>query len=107
MAETWRIIYNPEGDIADLLASPSALAEGRIAGKYMLSSENLPDTLVVQGVKRRGILAGADVKIDREEARKHEIDVALSPRTGRRGAQPVGTVQLAELIASASRSFEA
>lgn len=107
MAETWRIIYNPEGDIADLLAYPSALAEGRIAGKYMLSNETLPDTLVIQGLKRKGILAGADVKIDREEARKHEIDVALSPRTGRRGAQPVGTVQLAELIAGASRSFEA
>ena len=107
MAETWRILFNPAGDIADLLAYPSALAEGRIAGKYMLSSETLPDTLVLQGVRRKGILAGADVKIDREEAKKHEIDVALSPRTGRRGAQPVGTVQLSELVAAASRSFQA
>ena len=107
MAETWRLIYNPEGDIADILAYPSALAEGRIAGKYMLSGQELPDTVVVQGVRRKGILAGADVKIDREEAAKHEIDVAISPRTGRRGAQPVGTLQLSEVIASASRKYKA
>ena len=107
MAETWRILFNPQGDVADLLAYPAALAEGRIAGKYMLSGETPPDTLVVQGVRRKGILAGADVKIDREKAAQHEIDVAVSPRTGRRGAQPVGTLQLSELTASASRKFKA
>jgi long-chain acyl-CoA synthetase len=107
VADTWRIIYNAEGDIADMLAYPSALAEGRIAGKYMLSGETLPDTVVVQGMRRKGILAGADVKIDREEAAKHEIDVAASPRAGRRGAHPVGTIQLSELISTASRKFEA
>jgi long-chain acyl-CoA synthetase len=107
VAETWRIIYNPEGDIADMLAYPSALAEGRIAGKYLLSGDSLPDSVIVQGMKRKGILAGADVRIDRDEAAKHEIDVASSPRTGRRGAQPVGTIQLSELTATASRKFQA
>jgi long-chain acyl-CoA synthetase len=51
-SDRWRYIFNPDGDAADLLAYPSALVEGRIAGKYLLSREKLPDTVVVQGVKK-------------------------------------------------------
>ncbi len=103
----WRLLFNPEGDVADVLAYASALAEGRIAGKYMLSGEAMPNTIVVQSVKRKGILAGADVKIDKDAAKKQDIDVAVSPRTGRRGAQPVGTIQLQEVLSKASRKFKA
>jgi long-chain acyl-CoA synthetase len=107
MSQAWRLLYNPEGDAADILAYPSALAEGRIGGKYMLSKDQLPDTLIIQGVKRRGIIAGADVKIDKKAADKAAVDVALAPRSGRRGAQPVDTISLSELMAGASKKFDA
>ena len=81
MAETgangkWRLIFNPQGEVSDMLAYPSALVEGRIAGKYLLSGDTLPDTVVVQGFKEKGILAGADVAADREAAER--ID-AIAP----------------------------
>lgn len=107
MSEPWRLIYKPQGDIADVYAFPASLLEGRIAGKYLLSGEKLPNTLVILGMRRRGILAGADVTINRELAEKNEIDVAVSPRSGKRGPQPVGTLQFQELVSTASRSFKA
>ena len=107
MSDGWRLVYNPKGDAADILAYPSALAEGRIGGKYMLSKDQLPDTLVVQGVKRRGIIAGADVRIDKKAAEDAGIDVARAPRSGRRGAQPVDTISLSELMANASKKHTA
>ena len=106
MAEQWRFIYKPNADIADLFAFPAALAEGRIAGKYLLSKEKLTDTLVILGMRRKGILAGADVSINKELAAVNSIDVALSPRSGKRGAQPVGTLQFQELISNAPRTFK-
>ena len=104
---TWRYIYNPEGDAADLLAYPSALVEGRIAGKYLLSTETLPDTVVVQGVKKMGILAGADIRIDRELAEKNGVEVATRPRSGRGGAKLAETVSFNELLTSSSKKFNA
>ena len=107
MAGTWRIFYNPQGDTADILAYPSALVEGRIAGKYMLSGEALPDSLVVQSVSRRGILAGADVKIDKKAARDNNMDVALASRGGRGSPQPYGSITLSQLMAKGSRKYRA
>ena len=91
MADKWRLIYNPDGDAADILAYPSALVEGRLAGKYLLSREKFPDTIIVQGVKKKGILAGADVRIDKESAKNHDIEVASYPRSGRGGAKQAGS----------------
>ena len=102
-----RLIYNPDGDAADILAYPSALVEGRLAGKYLLSREKLPDTVVVQGVKRKGILAGADVRVDKESAKDHDIEVASYPRSGRGGAKQADTVSLKELMIKSSSKFEA
>ena len=107
MSDKWRVFYNPKGDTADVLAYPSALVEGRIAGKYMLSGEELSNSLVVQNVKRRGILAGADVKIEREAARKNDIDVAYAARGGRGSPQPYGSITLSQLMAKGSRKFKA
>jgi long-chain acyl-CoA synthetase len=106
-SSTWRYIYNPDGDAADLLAYPSALVEGRIAGKYLLSTEKLPDTVVVQGVKKQGILAGADIRVDRELAEKNGVEVATRPRSGRGGAKLAETVSLGELLTSSSKKFNA
>jgi long-chain acyl-CoA synthetase len=106
-SRTWRLIKNPEGEAVDVLAYPSALIEGRIAGKYMLSNEKLPDTIVVQGFKSRGILAGADVEINREAAAKQGIGLARFPRSGRGGPKPVGTIDFSDLMKSASRKFKA
>ena len=107
MKGKWRLIFNPDGDTADLLAYPSALVEGRIAGKYLLSREELPDTIVVQGVKKKGILAGADVHVDKESAQKNDVDVATYPRSGRGGAKLADTVSFQELMVKSSRNFSA
>lgn len=103
----WRLIWNPDGDAADILAYATGLAEGRIAGKYMLSGESLPDTVVIQGVKRKGIIAGADLNVDQDAAEKQQIDVARQPRSGRSGTDPVDTISLAEVMTRASDSFKA
>ncbi|POR05472.1 acyl-CoA synthetase [Alkalispirochaeta sphaeroplastigenens] len=103
----FRLIFNPSGDAADILAYATGLAEGRIAGKYMLSKDQLPDTVVIQGVSRKGIIAGADLSVDQEAAKREEIDVARQPRSGRSGAQPVDTVSLGALMTGASDSFTA
>ena len=108
MAEqrTWRLIYNPEGDAADVVAYGAAVAEGRIAGKYQLSTTAVPDTLIVQKSTCRGIIAGADVKIDRDQATGEGIQLARAARQGRNSARAVGTLQLSELMAKSSRTFE-
>jgi len=105
--ETWRLFFNPEGDAADVVSYGSALAEGRIVGKYQLSSEQLSDSVVIQGVRKKSIVAGADVSVDREAAEDQDIDVAGAPRQGRRGAKPVGSVNLSELMAQSSAKFDA
>ena len=107
MAEKWRLVYNPDGDAADILAYPSALVEGRLAGKYLLSREKIPDTVVVQGVNKKGILAGADVRVDKQSAKDHDIDVASYPRSGRGGAKQAGTVSLKDLMIKSSSKFSA
>ena len=103
----WRFIFNPEGDAADILAYPSAIVEGRIAGKYMLSREQLPDTVVIQGVKNKGILVGADVRVDKESARLNGVDVATYPRSGRGGVRLAETISFSELMINSSSSFNA
>ncbi|MFW5995529.1 MAG: acyl-CoA synthetase, partial [Spirochaetia bacterium] len=100
--EKWRLIYNPEGDAADVVAFGAALAEGRIVGKYQLSNEELSNAVVVQTVGKKSIVAGADVAVDRKRAAQEKIDVAFAPRQGRRGAKPVGSIFLSELMSNAS-----
>jgi long-chain acyl-CoA synthetase len=105
--KTWRLIYNPEGDAADVVAYAASVAEGRIAGKYQLSNTAVPDTLIVQRSNRKGIITGADVKVDREAAAAADIQVARSPRQGRNSARAIGTLPLSEVMAKGSRSFAA
>jgi long-chain acyl-CoA synthetase len=105
--ETWRLIYNPDGDTADIVSYGASIAEGRIAGKYQLSTTLVPDTLVIQKSRELGIVAGADVVVEKELAASQKIAVARLPRQGRNGARPVGTVQLAELTSKASSKFKA
>ncbi len=104
-AKRWRLIYNPQGDAADVVAHAASVAEGRIAGKYQLSTVSVPDTLIVQRSTKRGIITGADVKVDRGAASKAGIQVAQAPRQGRNGARAVGTIPLSEVTAKGSRSF--
>ncbi len=107
MPNEWRLIYNTETDIADILAMPAAVAEGRIAGRYIMAAKATPDTVIIQKVKKRGILAGAEVTIDREEAEKRGIDVAVQPKAGRASTRPAETISLQEMMLKSSDSFEA
>lgn len=105
--ETWRLLYNPEGDVFDVPSYGASVAEGRIAGKYQLSNTLVPDSVVIQSVKRPGIVAGADVSVDRGESERYGVEVARLPRGGRNGAKSVGTIQLSELMAKSSKNYQA
>ena len=103
----WRLIYNPDGDTTDVVAHGAAVAEGRIAGKYQLSTTTVPDTVIIQRSTKLGIISGADVRVDRDAARNAGIEVAQAPRQGRNSARAVGTIPLSELMAKGSRKFDA
>ncbi len=103
----WRLIYNPEGDVADIVAYGASVAEGRIAGKYQLSNTIVPDTVIIQRSREQGIIAGADVVVDKELAAKENIKIARMARQGRNSAKPIGTIQLSDLTSKSSRNFEA
>ena len=107
MADEWRFIYNTEADIADILAMPAAVAEGKIAGRYIMAAKATPDTVIIQKVKKRGILAGAEVVIDREEAEKRGIDIAVQPKAGRASTRPAETISLQEMMLKSSDDLEA
>lgn len=107
MGDAWRLIYNPEGDAADVVSYAASVAEGRIAGKYQLSNTSVPNTVIVQRAQQPGIVIGADITPDREAARAQGIQVAQAPRLGRNSAKAIGTLSLSNLMAKASRSFTA
>jgi long-chain acyl-CoA synthetase len=109
MADTkrWRLIYNPEGDTADVVAHAAGVAEGRIAGKYQLSTIMVPDTVIVQRSAQAGIITGADVKVNKDAAAAAGIEVARSPRQGRNSARAIGTTPLSEVMRGGSRSRDA
>ena len=100
--EQWRLIYKPDGDVADVMALPGAVVEGRVAGRYLLASGAIPGTVIIQGVHRKGILAGVDVAVDPEAAAEHDVDVAYQPRGGRASLRPVETVNFEEMMLNAS-----
>lgn len=102
----WRLITNLEADVADLLALPAAIIEARIAGRYILSTQKSPQTLLIQRVKRKGMLVGADVLVDREEASKKGMDVVVQPRGGRGGLRPADTISLEELMLKSKERFK-
>ncbi len=106
MANQWRLLNNDRADAADLVAIPSAVVEGRIAGRHALASSPTPDTLIVQQLRTRAIVAGPEVTVDREEAAKRGIDIAVQPRAGRGSARPVGTVPLRDVMAGAKDTCE-
>ncbi|HSW35688.1 MAG TPA: AMP-binding protein, partial [Candidatus Limnocylindrales bacterium] len=88
-------------DVGDLLALPAAIAEGKIAGKF-LGSKRPPNTLIVQGVGKKGVICGADVFVRQEEAQSEGIDVAKRSRSGRAGATPFGAINFQKFIGQES-----
>lgn len=93
----WRFMFRPETDAADLLAMPAAVAEGKITGKF-LGSKPPPNTLLIQGVNKKGVICGADVYVRSEGAAEEEMDVARRPRTGRGGTAPLGAVHYRKFV---------
>lgn len=103
--EQWRLIFKPNGDVADVMALPGAVVEGQVAGRYLLASGAIPGTVIIQGVLRKGILAGVDVAVDTQAAAEHDVDVAYQPRGGRASLRPVETVNFEEMMLNASDEF--
>jgi len=103
--EQWRLIFKPNGDVADVMALPGAVVEGRVAGRYLLASGAIPGTVIIQGVHRKGILAGVDVAVDTQAAAEHDVDVAYQPRGGRASLRPAETVNFEEMMLNASDEF--
>jgi len=104
--KNWRLIFKPQGDVADIMALPGSVVEGRIAGRYLLSNTRFQSTVIIQGVNKKGFLAGVDVSVDKEAAEKYQIDVAYQPRSGRSGLYPAGTISFDEMVLKASDRFE-
>ncbi len=107
MANEWRLLFNPNADTADLLALPTAVAEGKIAGRYMLAAKSAPETIIIQHVKKRGVVVGSEVFVDRAEAEKAGIEVVVQPHAGRGALKPAETIQLQELMLKAKDDFKA
>ncbi|MBE9580930.1 MAG: AMP-binding protein [Proteobacteria bacterium] len=103
--EPWRLIFKPDGDIADVMALPAAVLQGRIAGLRQFSSDVAAGTVILQGVSKNGILAGADVAVDREAASEHDVDVACQPRAGGASLRPAETISLEEMMLGESDEF--
>ncbi len=103
--EKWRLIFKPDGDVADVMALPGAVVEGQIAGRYLLSSSVNTGTVIILGVSRKGILAGADVAVDQSAASEHEVDVAYQPRSGRASLRPAETINFEEMMLGAGDEF--
>ena len=101
----WRLIFKPDGDVADIMALPGAVIEGQIAGRYLLASSVTAGTLIIQGVGRKGVLAGADVAVDHKAASEHDVDVAYQPRGGRASLHPAETINFEEMMLKASEEF--
>ena len=106
-ARKWRFIYNPDGDVTDIATYAASVAEGRIAGKYQLSTIEVLDTVILQRAAEPGIVIGADIEPNRAAAEEHGVEVARMARQGRNNAKAIGTLQLADLMAKASRRFDA
>ncbi len=107
MDAQWRLIYNNEADIADILAMPAAVAEGRIAGRYIMAAKATPETIMIQRVKKKGILAGAEVIVDQDEAKNQNIDVVIQKKAGRSSLRPAETISLQEMMLKSSDEFDA
>jgi long-chain acyl-CoA synthetase len=105
--EQWRFIFKPHGDMADVMALPGAVIEGRLAGRYLLSSGSTAGTVIIQGVSRKGILAGPDVTVDHDAAATNDVDVAFQPRSGRASLRPAKTINLEEMMLEAKDDFSA
>ncbi|MDY6952424.1 MAG: AMP-binding protein [Thermodesulfobacteriota bacterium] len=103
--EQWRLISKPQADIADVMALPGAVVEGQIAGRYLLSSMASGGTLVIQGLSKKGILAGADVAVDHQAASEHDVDVAFQPRSGRASLRPAETINFEEMMLQEDDAF--
>jgi long-chain acyl-CoA synthetase len=102
----WRLILSTNAEAADLLAMPAAIAEARLAGRYILTHKAVPETIIIHQVRRKGLVAGAEVVVDREEADKRGIDIAVQPRGGRKGARAAETISLQELMFKAKDKFK-
>ncbi|OEU46540.1 MAG: hypothetical protein BBJ60_01945 [Desulfobacterales bacterium S7086C20] len=104
--DEWRLIYNPEGKIVDLVALPGAVIEGRLAGRYLMSSSVTKGTVIISGVSQKGILAGVDVAVDHKAASENSVEIAYQPRSGRASLRPAETINFEEMMLEAKSDFD-
>ncbi|MFB0561992.1 MAG: biotin/lipoate A/B protein ligase family protein [Candidatus Lokiarchaeia archaeon] len=76
MAEEWRLIYNPEGDMADTVAWPAALITGKMIGA--------PNTIFIGGFKKLGVSLGyfQDIDTEVDVGKAEDLDVEIVRRLG-------------------------
>jgi long-chain acyl-CoA synthetase len=101
----WRVIHNNEGEVADLMGFPGAVSEVRVARRYILDEQSTPETIIFHKVKRKGMLAGAEVVIDREKAEEKGIEIAIQSKSERDGIRPSETISFQELMLKAKDQF--
>jgi long-chain acyl-CoA synthetase len=104
MERTWRLIFLEHSDVADLAAVPWAAAFALVVRRMLGLTRRRMESVIIQRVRRRGMVVGAEVQVDQEAAARGGIDVAVLPAGS---ARPAGTLALSELMASGSLRLSA
>ena len=76
MVEEWRLIYTPEGDMANTVTHPAALITGKIIGA--------PNTILIGGFKKLGISLGyfQDIDTEVDVAKAEDLYIEIVRRLG-------------------------
>ncbi len=72
-----------------------------------MAAKASPDTVITQSIKGKGILAGSEVSVDREEAGKMGFDVTIQPKSGRGSPRLSDTVSFREMMVKANEKCPA
>jgi lipoate-protein ligase A len=92
LVEEWRLIFKPEGDMADTVANPAALITGKMVGS--------PNTIYIGGFKKLGISLGyfQDIDTEVDVSKAEDIDMEIVRRLGVGGGtifiDPVGSMAM-------------
>lgn len=95
--DKWRLMVKSDSELIDLQALPKAIAEGKIAGKF-LGSTLSPNTVIIQKTNKRGIICSSDIYLQEEEKDNSAVEVAYLPKATKAPAVFEGTVTFKDFI---------